>query len=104
MFVRIYALAVCFASMMCIAISSGVALYDVVQYTAPKLTVDVYPYPMRADVIGVSPLYENPAIGSVKQRMQPTEAQIKAQQEQQMAMAIERERAGVVYAASTGHY
>ena len=31
MFIRIYALATCFASMLRIAISTGVALYDLVQ-------------------------------------------------------------------------
>jgi hypothetical protein len=52
MFIRIYALATCFASMLCIAISTGVALYDLVQYSVPHLTVDTYQYQMRGQLIG----------------------------------------------------
>lgn len=44
MFTRIYALAVCFASILCIAISTGIGLYDMVQITFPKLTMDSYHY------------------------------------------------------------
>lgn len=44
MFTRIYALAVCFASILCIAISTGIGLYDMVQITFPKLTMDSYLY------------------------------------------------------------
>jgi hypothetical protein len=44
MFVRIYALAVCFASVLCITISLGVGLFDVVQLTYPKITMNSYEY------------------------------------------------------------
>ena len=44
MFIRIYALAVCFATMMIIAISSGVALYDIVQASVPSLTINSWDY------------------------------------------------------------
>jgi len=44
MFARIYALAVCFASILCIAISTGIGLYDIVQITFPNLTMDSYLY------------------------------------------------------------
>lgn len=44
MFTRIYALAVCFASILCIAISTGIGLYDVLQITFPKLTMDSHLY------------------------------------------------------------
>ena len=44
MFIRLYALAVCFASILCIAISTGIALYDMVQIAFPKLTMDSYLY------------------------------------------------------------
>ena len=44
MFTRIYALAVCFASILCISISTGVGLYDIVQISFPELTMDSYLY------------------------------------------------------------
>ncbi len=37
-----YALAVCFASMICISISSGIIVYDVVEIAYPEVTVDSY--------------------------------------------------------------
>ncbi len=42
MFIRIYAAAVCFASIMCIAISAGIGLYDTVQITFPEFTLESY--------------------------------------------------------------
>ena len=44
MFTRIYALAVCFASVLCIAISTGIGIYDVVQISFPEQTMDSYQY------------------------------------------------------------
>ena len=44
MFTRIYALLVCFVSMVCIAITTGVALYDVVKIINPELTLSPYQY------------------------------------------------------------
>ncbi len=49
-----YALAVCFASMVCISISSGIVLYDLVEINYPEVTIESYmlemplppPYPM----------------------------------------------------------
>ncbi len=49
-----YALAVCFASMICISISSGIVLYDLVEINYPEVTIESYmlemplppPYPM----------------------------------------------------------
>ena len=99
MFIRIYAFATCFASMLCIAISTGVALYDLVQYSVPHLTVDNYQYQMRGQWIGRSANIELVAMdaqGNTSQPAPPSEAEIAAQQEQQMAMAIERERANAL--------
>ena len=42
MFVKIYALAVCFASVLCITISLGVGFFDLVQLGYPKLTMTSY--------------------------------------------------------------
>jgi len=48
MFTRIYALAVCFVSIVCVAITSGIAIYDVVQITFPSFTVNEAYYPGEA--------------------------------------------------------
>jgi hypothetical protein len=62
MFTRIYALAVCFASIICIAISTGVGLYDIVQISFPALTMDSYLYQslQSNEVFRRSHLYTNP--------------------------------------------
>jgi hypothetical protein len=47
--VQVYALAVCFATLMCLVVALGVGLYDVVQIAAPKFTLAYYePYRSNA--------------------------------------------------------
>ena len=36
---EVYSLSVCFATIMCFAITLGVALYDVVQFTVPEFSL-----------------------------------------------------------------
>ena len=38
--IRFYALAVCFVSVICIAITTGFALYNLMTLAAPQLTID----------------------------------------------------------------
>tara|TARA_B110000305_G_C19441967_1_gene642422 strand:- start:448 stop:915 length:468 start_codon:yes stop_codon:yes gene_type:complete len=38
--IRIYALAVCFVSIICVAITSGFALYNLITLIAPEVTID----------------------------------------------------------------
>jgi hypothetical protein len=42
MYIRIYALAVCFAAVLCLAVSLGIGLYDIVQLSFPHQTMDSY--------------------------------------------------------------
>lgn len=41
---RIYLLAVCFVSVVCIAITAGIGLYSLLKITAPELTLDTHSY------------------------------------------------------------
>jgi hypothetical protein len=41
---RIYLLAVCFVSVVCVAIMAGVGLYSVLKVAAPELTLDTHSY------------------------------------------------------------
>jgi hypothetical protein len=41
---RIYLLAVCFVSIVCMTITSGIAVYSFVKVLAPELTLDTYSY------------------------------------------------------------
>ena len=42
--IQVYALCVCFASLMCFVIALGIGAYDVVEVTAPEFTLVTYPY------------------------------------------------------------
>jgi hypothetical protein len=42
--VEIYALAVCFATIVCFVISLGIGLYDIVEITNPEFTMKSYAY------------------------------------------------------------
>jgi hypothetical protein len=42
--IQIYALCVCFATMMCLIVALGVGLYDLVQVAAPEFTMQSLPY------------------------------------------------------------
>tara|TARA_B100000959_G_scaffold259014_1_gene294319 strand:+ start:101 stop:469 length:369 start_codon:yes stop_codon:yes gene_type:complete len=114
MFTRIYALAVCFASILCIAISTGIGLYDIVQINFPKLTMDSYryqnlqsneayrrshPYP------GMTPAYPvtvNPQAGTTSRsapvakaaqnEAPPSDEEISKLREQQLAIALDNVR------------
>lgn len=42
--IQVYALCVCFVSLICFVVTLGIGLYDVVQITAPAFTVARLPY------------------------------------------------------------
>ncbi|MBV1876513.1 MAG: hypothetical protein KUG79_02610 [Pseudomonadales bacterium] len=44
MFTRIYALAVCFSAMICLTVTSGIVVYDVVQISFPEFTMNAHHY------------------------------------------------------------
>jgi len=41
-YLKIYALAVCFVSIICVAITSGFAIYNLFTLAAPRMTIDPY--------------------------------------------------------------
>ena len=114
MFTRIYALAVCFASILCIAISTGVGLYDLVQISFPRLTMDSYlyqnlqsndayrrshPYPgmMQAYPVMVNPnagmISRSTSGAKIAQDEAPaTDEEISKLREQQLAIALDNVR------------
>ncbi|MDA0789641.1 MAG: hypothetical protein O2780_09320 [Proteobacteria bacterium] len=94
MFIRIYALAVCFASMMCIAISSGIGLFDVVQASMPGYTVSAHQY--GAGVYAASARMMIRDDGALVQPPRLTEEELKAQQAEYRKLAIEQERHGAI--------
>lgn len=42
--IQVYALCVCFATLMCLVVALGVGLYDLVQIAAPEFTLQQLPY------------------------------------------------------------
>ena len=41
---RIYLLAVCFVSVVCVAVTAGIGLYSLIKVIAPELTLDTHSY------------------------------------------------------------
>ena len=102
MFIRIYALAVCFATMMIMAISSGIALYDAVQVTVPTLTVDTWQYQnlqtndayrqsyLATAPIAVAPVGQPPKQQSTSEVL--SEEEVTKLRERQLAIVIDGHR------------
>jgi hypothetical protein len=103
MFTRIYALAVCFASVLCIAISTGIGIYDVVQISFPEQTMDSYqyrsfqsnevflqsqPYP---SAMRIDPMMRNPAIAAGGRGSAPATQSSSGLQENQEEITKRRE-------------
>jgi hypothetical protein len=103
MFTRIYALAVCFVSIICVAVSTGIGLYDIVEISFPELTMDSNRYLYLQPGYQRAYMYSNPvlinesganvAMGTLDRShaapQPPTEEQQKQQREQQFAAAID---------------
>ena len=45
--VEMYALAVCFVTLICFAVALGIGIYDLVQITIPEFTINTYEYERR---------------------------------------------------------
>jgi hypothetical protein len=56
--IQIYALIVCFATLICFVITLGIAIYDVVQIAAPEFTYTPEPYISDALSTPGTPEYE----------------------------------------------
>lgn len=114
MFTRIYALAVCFATILCIAISTGIGLYDIVQISFPKLTMESYLYqnlqsnenfrrspllynprglyPIMINERGMSIARANSIPDSTMKETPLTDEEVTARREVQLAVAIDNVR------------
>ncbi len=114
MFTRIYALAVCFAAILCIAISTGIGLYDIVQISFPKLTMESYlyqhlqsnerfrrsqllydpraSYPIMMNERGMGIARANSIAGSTMKETPLTDEEVSARREEQLATAIDNVR------------
>ena len=71
--VQVYALAVCFATLMCLVVALGVGLYDLVQIAAPDFTLAYYqPYESDAAFARVYPDEANRANNELTQLREQT--------------------------------
>ena len=58
---RIYLLAVCFAAMICAAITSGMVLYGLIKIAAPEMTLDTHSYNAHQSLDNFRRSHFNPA-------------------------------------------
>ena len=97
---RIYAMLVCFVSIVCITITTGVALYNLVSLTAPELTISPYRYEhlQTGDFPGGRPgAIMNPRSELIAPRAEPlSEAELAEFRDRQMQIMLESERRSAV--------
>ena len=84
--IQIYALAVCFATLMCLVVALGIGIYDLVQISAPQFTLPYYEF-YQSD--------ENFAFSHPNTKELP-QAEIARRREQALADAILSERRGAM--------
>ena len=97
--IQIYAAAVCFVAAICMSIAAGIALYSLVQLSAPPLTSrayqnDIPPVPIYGGTYQVNPALVG-AVGGVAiptPPPPPSPAQLREARERARQWAIESER------------
>ncbi len=86
---EIYALAVCFASIVCLIISVGIAGYSIIEITAPKITMSSYKYQNYQ----TNDAYWQSKFGCTeKDKSRPNEEALTKQRLDAFALAIEGEQ------------
>ncbi len=93
---EIYALSVCFVTLVCFVIALGIGIYDLIQITNPEFTLNPYEYERHRsnEAFGRSPRIEmrgvapGVPIGSTK----PSEEELTRQREESYQAVIRSER------------
>ena len=91
--IEIYALAVCFVAIVCMAISTGVAIYDLVEITFPTFTMSAWKYDKHLS----NDAYRSQmsSCGNKgEEKKTYTEEEITKKREASLATAIKSERRG----------
>jgi hypothetical protein len=88
---EIYALAVCFAAIVCLVISIGIAGYSIVEITNPYITIRAYDYDkyQSNDSYWDSKIYDQDQ-KTVQQR--PSEEELTKKRQEAMVIALKGER------------
>lgn len=99
---RIYALLVCFVCMVCITISTGLVLYQVVKIIDPTLTMSSYQYrylasnenyrEMARPVVAVTGYRQSTVVDTSEEIAELTDDEVEQRREQGMQDLIEGER------------
>lgn len=91
---EIYALAVCFASIVCLIISIGIAGYSIIEITAPKITMSSHNYQkyQTNDAYWQSKWGCSEQYKATSDKTRPKEEEITKQRLDAFALAIEGEQ------------
>ena len=99
-FVEIYALAVCFVTLLCFVIALGVGIYDLLQVAFPEFTLNAYEYERHqsnGSFRNAPPVFRSvPRIAEAVPIPEATEDEITRQREDsyRSVLRFERRRAG----------
>jgi hypothetical protein len=88
---EIYALAVCFAAVVCLVISMGIAGYSILKIAVPKLTMEAYTY----DIYQTNDTYWNSksyCVEKEKVKVRPGEQELTKQRLDEFAVKINAEQ------------
>ncbi len=97
---EIYALAVCFVTLVCFVIALGIGVYDLIQIANPEFTMNAYEYQRHQsnEAFGRSPRIQlrGVAPGVPIEPTEPSEEELTSQREEsyQAALRSERRQAG----------
>ena len=97
---EIYALAVCFVTLVCFVIALGIGVYDLIQIANPEFTINAYEYERHQsnEAFGRSPRIQlrGVAPGVPIEPTEPSEEELTSQREEsyQAALRSERRQAG----------
>ena len=97
---EVYALAVCFITVVCFVISLGIAIYDVIQIANPEFTLNSYEYKRHQsnDEYWKSyegnrlQSYEGRRVGESREMQRPSEAELSKQRSESYRLSIESEK------------
>lgn len=99
---EIYALAVCFATIVCFVVALGVAIYDVVQIANPEFTMNSYEYNRHQSNDAFLMNYSRGYPGQEKEKQQrPPEEELTKQRLESYQQAIKSEQRNAVQSLTT---
>jgi len=89
---EVYALAVCFTTIVCFVVALGIAMYDIIQISNPEFSLISYEYNRHQSNDAFWESYKNRYDNKDKELKRPTEEELTKQRTESYKQAIKSER------------